>query len=292
MRIPGKRFPAKILLFGEYSVLSGSGAFAFPLERFGGQLKFMDAPDSPTQMAAASHAGIQKLIDYLGEPDHSGLADEILEMKRLRRDLAHGLFFDADIPRNYGTGSSGALVAAIYGAYGRKIDEEEFSLLRTRLGFLESAYHSRSSGMDPLVSYLDRAVCLLENRVQVTDLTLAELSAQWNIELLDSGIPGTTKSGVSDFINRFSQRPDSIKMADSELIPLVNQLVRTLLVDRTMPPMSELLRLSELQLHLFPDLFTPPMKQEALRGLDSGSFAVKLCGSGGGGFFLKIAERR
>jgi mevalonate kinase len=70
------------------------------------------------------------------------------------------MYFDSSIPQGYGVGSSGALVAAIYDKYAQNkitvlenLTREKLLELKIFFSQMES-FHGKSSGLDPLNSYL------------------------------------------------------------------------------------------------------------------------------------------
>jgi mevalonate kinase len=58
-------FPAKLLLFGEYSVLAGSGACAFPYPGFSGSLVLPGINDNRSPALQESNRQLKKLATYL-----------------------------------------------------------------------------------------------------------------------------------------------------------------------------------------------------------------------------------
>lgn len=285
-----KSFPAKILLFGEYSILKGSDACAFPLHKFSGKLVPTRQETKGNHLLDTSGDGLQKLLMYLNHDINRNSAALILDIERLSADIENGLSFDSDIPKNYGTGSSGALTAAIYHTYGLKQVPVDHETLRSTLAFMESAFHGKSSGIDPLVSYLDQSIFLINGEVHSSGESLENLENQFAIELVDSGRPGATHTGVSNFVSGNSIGHSHDKLFTEAYLPLINSLVSDLWHNRATSLMDRFLQVSDLQLRLFPHLFTENMTQLAQDGLDSGKHALKLCGSGGGGFYLRISE--
>jgi mevalonate kinase len=164
--------------------------------------------------------------------------------------------------------------------------------VRGHLAFIESAFHLKSSGTDPLVSYLNKPVFIRNGEIYCPDLSMEDLAGQLTIGLIDSGIPGVTKSGVGafqsvDFLDRSGKQ-----VFEKDYIPLINSMVESIYHNRPGNLMDKVLQISELQLLLFPNLFTPQMAVAARQGLDSREFAIKLCGSGGGGYYLKLSAGR
>ena len=87
---------------------------------------------------------------------------EKLNLAGLEEDLDKRLYFDSSIPQGFGVGSSGALCAALYDRYAvDKISPDEQaakdSILRLKKMFsgMESYFHGKSSGLDPLICYLN-----------------------------------------------------------------------------------------------------------------------------------------
>lgn len=289
MMINQPDFPAKVLLFGEYAVLAGSDACAFPLEEYQGRLVLAGKPENLPVPLRESNEQIILLLCTLLDPGRKKRASELLDLQALRMDIREGLAFESTIPQKYGVGSSGALVAAIYHAYKREGLSEEPSSVVKDLAFIESVFHEKSSGTDPLVSYLKKPVFIRGGEVKTQGPSFGEVRSAIDISLIDSRIPGLTKSGINSFQTEILNHPDRRALFREQYIPLVNTLTESLQNRRFDSLHMDLLNLTHLQLRLFPELFTPAMRQLASEGLDSGEFAVKLCGSGGGGFYLKIS---
>ena len=88
-------------------------------------------------------------------------------IKQLRKDLANGLYFDSSIPQGYGIGSSGALVAAVYDRYANSkitilenLTRDKLLKLKQIFGLMESFFHGKSSGLDPLNSFLSLPILI------------------------------------------------------------------------------------------------------------------------------------
>ena len=83
-------FPAKILLFGEYGIISGNSGLAVPYTRFGGRLR-MEHADSEVDRKFVSGQSIRRLFNFLkmNEPDFS-----FVDLAQMNYDLEKGLWFD------------------------------------------------------------------------------------------------------------------------------------------------------------------------------------------------------
>src|SRR5687767_4516541 len=138
-------YPAKLLLFGEYTVLNGSQALSVPLNKWTGKWK--------KQEESGQMSLIPEYYRWLSKVE---LIDEA-KYDHIVREFEEGWTYDSDIPVGYGVGSSGAYVAAMYDRYIRE-GEEDFQKTTDKLAQMEAYFHGSSSGMDPLVSYSGKAV--------------------------------------------------------------------------------------------------------------------------------------
>ena len=136
--------PAKLLLFGEYTVLHGGRALAVPETRWSGQLGM---------------SGDGKRSDEL-QTWADDIASRMLwpkaTMDQFRRDIDAGLSFASNIPLGYGLGSSGALCAAVYKTYRNTGDSiEVYAKGAGRNGKLFSWDEFRNGPTGLTVAYTD-----------------------------------------------------------------------------------------------------------------------------------------
>src|SRR5690606_14411558 len=100
------------------------------------------------------------------------------DLHKLKSDVASGMYFDSSIPQGYGVGSSGALVAAIYDQYAKNkitvlenLTREKLLQLKMIFGQMESFFHGKSSGLDPLNSYLSIPILInSQDNIQATGI--------------------------------------------------------------------------------------------------------------------------
>ena len=194
-----KKFNSKILLFGEYGLLKGSMGIAIPYSEDSGELITPNEDSILTRKQLESNSEIKKLAIFISHHEYFKTNSKVLQ---LLEDSLLGLYFDSNIPKNYGIGSSGALVAAIYNKYFYSSDNIQTSdknlmeKLKNEFSIIESFFHGKSSGIDPLVSYLN--VPILLN----APLNHLKFISKSNIKLflIDTGKPSSTK----DFVELFS----------------------------------------------------------------------------------------
>src|SRR5690606_34737948 len=130
------------------------------------------------------------------------------DLEALNEDLSQGMYFDSSIPQGYGIGSSGALVAAIYDKYGlekitvlENLTREKLLKLKAIFGRMESFFHGKSSGLDPLNSYLSLPILInSQDNIESTSIPSQSLNGKAADFLLDSGSIGETAPMVQFLI--------------------------------------------------------------------------------------------
>ena len=105
----GPLFYAKILLFGEYGIIKDSKGLAIPFNAFKGAFKNEDVE---SEVALESNSHLKKFANYLKTCVEKGEITVAFDFELMFKDLNEGMYFDSSIPRGYGVGSSGAIVAA------------------------------------------------------------------------------------------------------------------------------------------------------------------------------------
>jgi mevalonate kinase len=288
-------FYAKILLFGEYGIIEDSMGLSIPYRFYKGKL--LKPVSKPTEEEAGSNAKMRDYLAYLEEADFKGEMPCKLDLARLRKDIEQGLYFDSSIPQGFGVGSSGALVAAIYDAYGQdKIEEgavqqnKQLLELKRILAWMESFFHGKSSGLDPLICYLNLPILIRSK----SDLGTVAIPTQndegkGGIFLLDSGSPGKTQGMVSLFLQKL--KDDGFRnLVKTQLKKYNDECIKAFLKGDSKPLFANLKELSSLFLENFRPMI--PDQFEALwkKGIETNAYYLKLCGSGGGGFVLGFTE--
>lgn len=279
-------YPAKLLLFGEYTILKGSKALAVPLPNFGGSWRF--APKG-----AGKQQGLAAFAAYLGSSTAAEAAQADIDVKEMKAALAKGLYFSSAIPMGYGAGSSGALCAAVYERFSRsplpQDEPQHYPQLKALFAWMEGFFHGASSGADPLVSYLRRAV-LLRPDGQVSGAALPDLTgAPFVFFLLDTGTPRQTGPLVGLFQQK-CQTAAYMQQVQARLMPQTDAAIGALLGGKWMQLFAHLHQISSFQYEHFQEMVPPPFHAFWQEGLDSNDYKLKLCGAGGGGFILGMAK--
>ena len=284
----GPLFYSKILLFGEYGIIEDSKGLSIPYNFFNGALKFskVDTKDSKK-----SNKILLQFHKYL-----SGISDIDLDLSKFEKDLSKGIFFDSSIPQGYGVGSSGAIVAAVYDKYSKskiKISENlnrnKLVDLRNIFSQMESFFHGKSSGLDPLNSYLSIPILIeSKNKIDVTGIPIEKVNGEGAIFLLDSGQMGSTATMVEIFMKKMKDEGFR-KMLNAKFIKYTNSCVDSFLKGDLKNLFKNTKILSGIVFENFKPMIPNKFHKVWKTGIESGSYFLKLCGSGGGGFILGFA---
>ena len=279
-------FNSKLLLFGEYGLMFDAMALSVPFNRFSGYLDF-----DTNRSHLASSAEIRKFYEHLKSGADSQKLHFPIDLEKLKEDIERGLFFDSTIPQQYGVGSSGALVAALFSKYAGSATENELvpELLKADFALLESYFHGKSSGIDPLISYLNKPLLIDSKKfihpVQI-DLTETNLS----FALIDTGTTGATGPLVQHFIERFNI-PEFELAFERQFIPANNGCIESLLNGNQQNFFLFLDQLIQFQLQHFQRMIPGKFHAVISEALNDQVF-IKLLGSGGGGFLLAVSETK
>ena len=283
-----KLYNAKILLFGEYAIINGSHALAMPISQFYGEWAFVN-----DERSNVFKADLKKFVNYLDELANKGVIYYDLDLLKFRSQLEQGLYFKSNIPRGYGAGSSGALCAAVYERFSKeKIinpTEVEISQLKNTFAQMESFFHGESSGIDPLISFINKPVLIKPNLNSIVELPPTN-NSEGAIFLLDTGIERKTAHFVELY---FEKRKDDrfLEICDKQLTSYNEKAIQYFLNAQWDALLEIIHEISLLQLthfiEMIPTEFLPIWK----KGLEQDIFKLKLCGAGGGGFILGFTKK-
>ncbi|MEI6747567.1 MAG: mevalonate kinase [Bacteroidota bacterium] len=291
-------FYAKILLFGEYSILCNSMGLTVPYIHFKGELSFINE-DKYTDYNYAVHSN-QMLGDFhswlTGDGFHKNYSS-LLKLEMLEQDIRNGLYFDSTIPQGYGIGSSGALVAATYAWYATdripntsRITKNQIQKLLSLFSYMEAFFHGQSSGIDPLNCYIKHPLLIKSrNDISIVGIPRNEQDNNGAIFLINTGKTGKTGPLVNKFIQNLKQ-PEFENSILKELIPVNNECIRSIIKGDIVSLFKNLKLLSAFSLNNFKEMIPRGIENVWKQGLDSDTFYLKLCGSGGGGFILGFTK--
>jgi len=289
--VKGPLFYAKILLFGEYGIIKDAKGLSIPYNFYKGALKISDTKNKKAQ---SSNQKLSEFVDFL-EQINSTLVT--FNIKQLREDLAKGLYFDSSIPQGYGIGSSGALVAAIYDRYANNritilenLTRDKLLKLKEIFAQMESFFHGKSSGLDPLNSFLSLPILIHSKDVlEPTGIPSQPQAGKGAVFLIDSGSMGETAPMVNLFMQNM-ESPSFRKIIKEQFISYSDNCVEHFLKGDVKSLFGDLKRLSKTVLTHFKPMIPEQFHSLWKTGIDTNAYYLKLCGSGGGGYILGFTE--
>ncbi|MGB1242307.1 MAG: mevalonate kinase family protein [Chitinophagales bacterium] len=283
-----QNFSSKILLFGEYSVVVGGNALAIPFETYGGNFQFWDKNIEATESAKWSNQALADFARAIKRMTKKGDLLLRVDTERFIKDLKQGLFFDSNIPKGYGLGSSGAVVAGIVSRYGVNVMQktEMLEVLQREFAVLESHFHGQSSGFDPLVCYLNQAILKTKGGIQTIDVILKKEGGRV-LFLMDTRLSRETGPLVEHFLNCLKE-PYFDLFCKEELKPINNICIEAFLEGNGTKLAQGMKILSKLQWKYFQKMIPTHCQQRWKTSLESGIYTLKLCGAGGGGCMMGL----
>ena len=271
-----KKYFSKILLFGEYGIINNSNALAVPYKEYSGKIIFRDNDSS-------SNINIQKLYEYMIQKK----LDNLFDICSFQKNLKEGMIFKSNIPVKYGLGSSGALVAALYDSYSLNKNKIDLSDTIKELSSIESFFHGKSSGLDPLTSYLNSPILVNANKTlkKIDKTLISNGHDNEGFFLIDTHVSSKTQPLVNFFLNKLNDASYK-KSFENNFIKSTNNCIDFFLKNDSINLFSEMKSLSASTLNLFNRMIPESFKNLWLFCLDSKDVALKLCGSGGGGYII------
>lgn len=260
-----KRFPSKLLLFGEYTVLLGGETISIPFPKYSGIWEVSEG------------SNLQPFFNYLKKIES---IDDVLVNEAMHNRWR----FNSNIPIGCGIGSSGALTAAAYDAFCSD-PAQDLTTLKSILAEIESFFHGQSSGVDPLTSYLGKTIRMQGSKIAV-------LSNNLNLEqlhIIDSKIPRNSEPLITHFKNEIKSSPAFLIQLE-KLSKANGRAINALIDNNEQQLKSSFFEISELQFRVFEKMIPDDIRVLWQKGLSSKNYAIKLCGAGGGGFFLAFGD--
>ncbi|WP_395052222.1 mevalonate kinase [Flavobacterium sp.] len=290
----GPLFYSKILLFGEYGIIKDSKGLSIPYNFYNGALK---VDENPTPEAIKSNLSLRKFVTYL--EDLQTIQSDLVTFKiaTLKEDVERGMYFDSSIPQGYGVGSSGALVAAIYDKYANdkitvleNLTREKLLKLKNVFSQMESFFHGKSSGLDPLNSYLSIPILInSKDNIEATGIPTQSFDGKGAVFLLDSGIIGETAPMVTIFMENLKDQGFR-KMLKNQFIKHTDSCVENFLGGDMKSLFANTKKLSKVVLNNFKPMIPEQFHSVWQKGIDTNDYYLKLCGSGGGGYILGFTQ--
>ena len=278
-----KKFFSKVLLFGEYGIIKNSKALVIPYKKYYGSLKFSSKLDN---VQKDSNINLKQLSKYI--KNNEFVSNKINTLK-LDSDIENGLYFKSTIPESYGLGSSGAVVAAIYESYKQEVGVDlEINDLKLILSNIESFFHGKSSGIDPLSCYVQKPLLVeSKNSINTIDIPPQNINSKRTLFLLDTECKGNTQGLVEIFLNKL-RRKDFEVFFENEFVVATNNSITNFLERKYEDFENNFIELSKKTFNNFQEMIPINYKNLWMDGIEKKDYYLKLCGSGGGGFLIGL----
>jgi len=290
----GPLFYSKILLFGEYGIIQDSKGLSIPYNFYNGALK---TDKNSSEEAKKSNENLKRFVTYLKTLQTAQPDLITFDLLSLENNVDSGMYFDSSIPQGYGVGSSGALVAAIYDKYAQNkitvlenLTREKLLTLKSIFSQMESFFHGKSSGLDPLNSYLSIPILInSKDNIEATGIPTQSVNGKGAVFLLDSGIVGETAPMVNIFMENLKDKGFRT-MLKSQFIKHTDACVENFLGGDVKSLFQNTKKLSKVVLNNFKPMIPEQFHGIWQKGIDTNDYYLKLCGSGGGGYILGFTE--
>lgn len=265
----------KWILAGEHAVLRGGNALVFPLRsRFLKLNYYKTEHDFAVNLNSENHPELELII-------WSVLERALTKLKVKRSELRGILEFDSKILFGAGLGASATLCVALtcwFQKLGFLEEKDRYEFARD----LENLFHGESSGVDVAVTLYDKPLLFSRN----SGFEFLQNYQKPLLYLSHTGERGVTKDCVDKVKKLFVQNQLRAEQIDSRMKESVLQF-QDLLQQPQMDSKSWVQAL-KLAHQCFYDwgLMNEAVRHHESELLRFGAKAVKLTGSGGGGFML------
>lgn len=266
----GTNYPAKVLLFGEHTVLRGGRGLAVPYKRL--SLHWEESRPDETLLRFCDYLKAEFPKDLL---DTNSLEDHLLEDWRLV----------GNIPVGYGLGSSGAVCAAIFHRFatekGKRLEGRE---LREQLAKMEGYFHGNSSGTDPLICYLGQPMLL----GGAEPPRMVQLPDNWDDRffLVDTGRTRKASTLIRKFTEAYDGDAEFADKVNNKWKPRADAAINALLSNQRDALTEAFTAISDFQLKTLRTFIPKPIRKK----WSGPNYRLKICGAGGGGMLLGLAD--
>ena len=283
-------YSSKILLFGEYGIIKDSKGLAIPYNSYNGALK------SSSNLSGAAKESNENLVKFYHYLKNKSTDLVSFNFEKFKKDIDSGMYFDSSIPQGYGVGSSGALVASIYDQYAEdkitileNLTRDKLLNLKAIFSLMESFFHGKSSGLDPLNSYLSLPI-LINSKTNIEPAGIpSQKEGKGAVFLLDSEQVGETEPMVNIFMNKMKNEGFR-KMLNEEFAIYTDACIDNFLHGNVTSLFGNVKKLSKLVLANFKPMIPSAFHKVWEQGIQTNDYYLKLCGSGGGGYILGFAQ--
>ncbi|WP_299024634.1 mevalonate kinase [uncultured Thermanaerothrix sp.] len=279
--------PAKVILFGEHTVVYGHPAIAVPIHELVARVTIIPQPtrSGPPEIEAPQ-IDLRTSLDRL-PPEHPIVRAFQLVAEALGLDHwpALHLHLTSSIPVASGMGSSAAtavaLVRALSAFMGRPLSDAEVCELAYRL---EQRHHGTPSGIDNTVITFDRPIFFVRYQ-PVEFLTFA---APLHLLIADTGVKSLTREAVAGVRQRWEKDP-ILYEARFKAIGELTRRAKEALIRGKIEEVGTLMTENH-RLLVEIGVSSPELDRLVKAAVSAGALGAKLSGGGQGGIMIALAQ--
>ena len=278
---------AKVILFGEHTVVYGHPAIAAPVTGLEARVTITAQPGpSKPPFIEAPQIGLKTTLDHLPLEHPIALAFNLVaEALKLDHWPALRLRLTSSIPVASGMGSSAATAVALIRALstfvGHPLPDPQVCELAYRI---EQHHHGTPSGIDNTVITYARPIFFIRGQ------PIEFLTFPMTLHLIigDTGIKGLTREAVAGVRQRREQNPTWYDDRFKAIGELTRQAKRAL----TEGQVDEVGRLMVQNHHLLTEIgvSSPELDRLVQAALSAGALGAKLSGGGQGGIMIALVH--
>ena len=187
-------------------------------------------------------------------------------------------------------------MASIYDKYANdkitvleNLTRDKLLSLKETFSVMESFFHGKSSGLDPLNSYLSLPI-LINSKTSIEPAGIpSQKEGKGAVFLLDSEMVGETEPMVNIFMNKM-KNDGFRKMLNEEFVTYTDACIDDFLHGNVKSLFGNVKQLSKVVLANFKPMIPAAFHKIWEQGINTNDYYLKLCGSGGGGYILGFTE--
>jgi len=189
------------------------------------------------------------------------------------------------------------LVAAVYHKYffnkiqiSKDLSSDKLIKLKEIFSQIESYFHKKSSGIDPLNSYVGYPLFIESNdRISIIKLPGQSTESKRGLFIIDSGKPAKTGNLIKIFLDSFEDKSFSDHFNKKFILP-TNYCIDSIIKSEFNLISENFMDLSQFVIEKLNPMIPSGFNDIWRKGLETGSYYLKLCGSGGGGYLIGFSD--